>query len=527
MPDNAQEIKKVKLQFKIPPGWQIITPHRKEGNFYYPDTEGKELIFDSLIKSFMTFGLFDKVEKSSGNTEVFVYCYSKWKDKDKKQIAEKSFRLYDYFFKTFNFDPGGNYIICWTPGDNIYGGSWINGLSNSIYKDRGENWESLSKGLALNIDKHKPTGMIFRDEEDKWFSEGWAVYMGITEPDNKYGFNKLYDIYLKTLTEYPEYDCPLSECYKTDERGFLHQCKAPLVVKMLDFEMKEKTGKNIQQFMQYAFSKYGGFKSPFPLKEELESFTAISFEEFWNIMIRKKGYIIPVWEEYITSEIKSNINKPCSFIISDEKFTDDYLFYIASNGFVKRYSDLIKFAGKEMECRNRLKSEGLILYPEIIDHYIYAYQPQVRMLITAYEQEHLKLTPFSKVTFKSDLNNKSSKILCDLLALEKTYEENLGKNGITSLLITREGKNDTPVAGFCYSDRLILHTGFNISGFNATYELLGPDGKIYEKVIAIVKPDCIWTEVVFEKERPHREGIWVVRVKNKDKLLLQRAFWQK
>ncbi|MEQ8189898.1 MAG: hypothetical protein ABRQ39_18155 [Candidatus Eremiobacterota bacterium] len=532
MPDNALEIKKARLQFIIPQGWQIITPHRKEKNFYYPETSGKESLFDSLLRSFIATGTFDKTEKTFGNTDVYVYSYNKWSHEDKKIIREKLFKLYNYFFENFNFDPGINYIICLTPGDSdnnyISGGSWSNGLCYSICSDKLSSWENIAHRLSHSINQYIPTGMLFRDKEDKWFEEGWAAYTGITATydtgitDNKYRLNMLYDIYLSTLTDHPEYDFPLmNACYINEEDSLL-QYKAPLVVKMLDFEMRKKTGKNIQQFMQYACN--GRLKKPFPFKEELEGFTGTSFEEFWDIMIRQKGYVIPVWEEYITSEIKSNANKPCGFIISGEKFTDDYLFYIARNGSIEKYSDLIKYAGKETECRKKLKSEGIRLYPDITGQYIYGFPPQVRMLLTGYEREHVKFTHVKNVTFKA--NDKSSKILCKLIEMEKSYENDIGKNGITSISTTIEGKNATAL-GFHYSDKLIIHTTMMISGFNATYELLSPDGKVYEEKTANVEPGCTRTTVVFEKKRPVKEGIWIVRIKNKDKILLQRAFWQK
>ncbi|HPZ08688.1 MAG TPA: hypothetical protein PL110_11280 [Candidatus Eremiobacteraeota bacterium] len=537
MPNNALKINKVKLQFQVPPQWQIINSYRKEGKWYYPDIFGKELVYESLIKSSMIFGDFEKKRKNYGNTDVFVYCYSKWEKERKKTITHKTFRLYEYFFKEFNLNPSGPYIICWLPGtsdNNIFGGTWSNSIS--YYEKEEDNlrtWEVLSRRIGYSINTYKPTGMVLRDQDDIWFNEGWVSYMeiislvaaGITE--DEYRWNKNYNTYLKYLREHPEYDCPLIDDYKITDpniKEFLHYYKAPLVIKMLDVEMRLKTGKNMQQFMQYAYKKYGRFKKPFPFKVELEKFTGTSFEEFWNIMIRKKGYIIPVWKEYITSEIKSNINKSRGLIISGEKFSIDYFFYIASNGYVEKYRDLITFAAEEGAYRKKIKSRNTI-YPDITGKYIYGFPPQVRYLLRSYEKERLGFTSVEDVTFKPDIKNKSCRILCQLMEMEKIYENNLGKNGITSIYIT--GNNNNRILAFHYNNIIALHTEWLISGLEASFELLSPNGKIYEKKNFTVEPGVCNTTVNFEKIRPQIEGIWIIRIKHNEKILLERAFWQK
>ena len=80
---------------------------------------------------------------------------------------------------------------------------------------------------------------------------------------------------------------------------YLHYFKAPLVAKMLDVWAQERTGKGLMGFMKEAFAKYGGFKAPFPVKDELEAYLGISLDDFWQVMITGKGPVVPMWQNII------------------------------------------------------------------------------------------------------------------------------------------------------------------------------------------------------------------------------------
>jgi len=308
VPDKSYKINKAKIQFTVPDGWKIINPYRKEGNWYYPDSSGKDLIYDSLVKSPVACGPFSETKKRFGRTDVYVYSCSEWPPSYRKKITEKSFKLYEYFYKHTGFDPGFPYIICWTPlshdREKVLGGIWSNGMCYEMEEDTLRNWELFAHRIAHAVNEYEPTGMAIRDREDFWFTEGWASYIEIEATssvkfaDNVTGWEKLYDHYIRTLEKYPHYDYPLGkedEIENTDSVEFIHYTKAPLVMKMLDIEMKRTSGKTMEQFMKYACKKYGNFKKVFPFKEELEKFSGTSFEYFYESIIRKKGTVRPVW----------------------------------------------------------------------------------------------------------------------------------------------------------------------------------------------------------------------------------------
>jgi hypothetical protein len=308
LPDKTYKINMAKIQFTVPDKWKIINPHRREGNWYYPDNSGKDLIYESLVRSPVACGPFDEVKKRTGNTDVYVYSYSKWPSLYRKKITEKSFKLYEYFHKNIGLDPGFPYIICWTPlsydRDKVIGGIWSNGMCYEMEEDTLRNWELFAHRTGHAINEYEPTGMAIRDREDFWFIEGWASYIEIESTssvkfaDNITGWEKLYDHYIKTLEKYPHYDYTLGKQYEVengDSVEFIHYTKAPLVMKMLDVEMKHSSGKTMEQFIKYSYKKYGNFKESFPFKEELEKFSGTSFEYFYESIIRKKGTVRPVW----------------------------------------------------------------------------------------------------------------------------------------------------------------------------------------------------------------------------------------
>ncbi len=309
LPDT-ETIKTAAITFNIPSGWNVVTPFRKDGDTYSPDASWKISVSEALEKSFMAFGPFTGTKKTFGHTDVTVYAFSPWPEEHKKEITEKTFKLYEYFYKTFNFDPSYPYIVCWTPksddGKRVFTGLWSNGQCYEMPEDTVRNWEYFSHRLTHAMNRYEPTGMMLKSIKDEWVIEGWAVYMeekatvatGTGEKGKKW--KELYERYLKTMEAHSDWDHPLErehEVKDNEAMEFFHYCKSPLVFKMLETEMKKKTGKTMEEFMCYVYNKYGNFKGSFPFKEELEYFTGISFEEFWNRFVREKGSISPVWQE--------------------------------------------------------------------------------------------------------------------------------------------------------------------------------------------------------------------------------------
>ena len=544
-PENFSDIKKVRIQYKVPEGWEIINPFRKKDNEYYPDYFGSSFIYETLLKSSMTFGPFEEKTKIIGNTPLSVYSYSEWPSDHKEAITKKAFSIYEYFFEKFGFNPSVPYIICWTPpsseGEKVYTGSWTNGQTYEMGEDKLRNWELMAHRLTHALNRDKPTGSYLEDNSDLWIIEAWPSYMEIIVTsslriaEDERRWNRIYEEYYvdKILNEHPEWNYPVSKEYMLSGRGreLLHYFKEPLILKMLDFEMRVKTGKNIEEFMAFAYDKYGYFKGPFPFKKELEAFTGTSFEDFWNVMVRDRGYAIPVWEEYITPEIEENMKRPCAFTVSSEKIPGDYLFYLANSQSFESYSHIIKFVSQEIKRRETMSSENIVFYPDVIREHIYGFTPQVRLLITDYEKARFAgniTEEYEDIQFNSE--SPSGKIFKKLLEIEKDYEKKKGKCGIYS--VNTVNTEDEIKLSFYSDDKIIARVKWIDSGFDAEYELISPEGEIYESKSFFVSPQWadedgfVSANVIFNKKRPENEGVWLVRVKKGKEPLIEIPLWQ-
>ena len=178
--ENFSKIKSALIRFNVPSGWQIITPHRREGDYYYPDCFGEDLVYLSILKSSMVFGPFDESRKTFGNTALSVYTYSDWQKIHKKIIRDKTFRIYEYFFKKFGLDPGGKYVVSWVPLSSderrVFCGMWSNSQCFEMPEDILRNWKLFVHRLTHVMNAEKPAAMTLKDNKDTWTVEGWPCY---------------------------------------------------------------------------------------------------------------------------------------------------------------------------------------------------------------------------------------------------------------------------------------------------------------------------------------------------------------
>jgi hypothetical protein len=537
MPSNMAALKNIRIRFRVPPAWQIITPHRQQQDWYYVDQFSKHLASKALLKSCLAFGQFDEHKQKFGNTEVGVYSFSKWADAHKKTITNKSVRMYQYFFEQFGFDPGVPFVIVWTPrskqNQKIWSAVWSNGMCYEMPIDNVRNWELFAHRVAHPMHEYQPTGMSIRDQADHWFLEGWASYIemiattetGIVSKSERW--DGLFREYLKTQHTSPDHDWPLIHEYKAKGKStrFIHYIKSPLVMKMLDYHLRQNTGKNLEQFMKYAYGKYGNFQGNFPFLEELERFTGYSLQPFWNKMVRQPGIVIPVWRE--EDKIPQPFTPPSKYAITidGEKIPGDYLFQIAQSGLVERYADLIQFIAQEIHRRRQLKEQSVILYPKALQDNLAHLSADTRLLLTQYEKLHLEMPVITNPTVDIDESTPDGKTFAQLLEAEKHYETQRNRHGVKTLRIkTRQLYR----LGFSATDKLTLHTQWLKGGLNADFEVITPAGVVFQNRSMLIEPGWHNTYNHFSKKRDGQSGIWKFRILDNDqKILIERAFWQR
>ncbi len=382
MYSKVKELNDIRLRFQIPKGWRTVTAHRKNGDWYHPDGFGSAYRSKALVKTVMAFGPFEETARAFGNTQVKVHVFADWAADHKRTLIDKSFRMYRYFHSYFRFDPGGPFVICWTPsspkGLRVWGAVWSNGMCYEMERDRLRNWELFAHRIAHPMNEYQPTGMLVRDREDHWFVEGWASYIetvatrvtGISTDDSRWNF--LYQRYLKALRDHPEKDLPLSREpeAKADQVEFIHYVKAPLVMKMLDQHLRVHAGTNLEVFMALMYKRYGSFKKPFPFREELERYGGPGIRDFWRVMVRSKGHVIPVWPGYLSQLKKDTQTWESIGTVSSIKIPSKYFWYLAKTGLADRFHDLVGFVEEEQQRRAQLEARHTSLFPKVLSERI-------------------------------------------------------------------------------------------------------------------------------------------------------------
>jgi len=536
MPSNMATLKNIRIRFRVPPAWKVITPHRKQQDWYYVDQFSKQLASKALLKSCLAAGPFDEHKQKFGNTEVGIYPFSKWSDAHKKTITEKSVRMYQYFFEQFGFDPGVPYVIVWTPrskqNKKIWSAVWSNGMCYEMPTDNVRNWELFAHRVAHPMNEYQPTGLSIRDQADHWFLEGWASYIEMVATSKtgivseQIRWNALFDEYLKTIHSFPDQNLPLIHEYKAKGKGkrFMHYIKSPLVMKMLDYHLRQNTDKNLEQFMKYAYGKYGYSQSHFPFLEELERFAGYSLQPFWHKMVRQPGIVIPVWRKEAKIPQPFVPQSKYAITIDGEKIPGDYLFQIAQSGLVERYADIIPFIAQEIHRRRQLKEQGIVLYPQALQDNIAHLSADTRLLLTQHETLYLEMPIISNTTVNIDESTPDGKNFAQLLEAEKRYETQRNRHGIETIRIkTRQLYR----LGFLSTDKLMQQTQWQKTGLNAHFEIITPAGIVFERRKMLIEPGWHNTYNHFSKTRSGQPGIWKFRILNDQKILLERAFWQR
>ncbi len=304
LPQTAEPLARAELRYRIPAGWVAATPFTAEEDGFVVEGPG---MVETLLNSCVGLGPFEATTRELGTTQLEVWSYGPWSPAHKSELAEGSLRLAEHFHGQLGFDPGGRFVVVWTPkasdGGKVFGGTWSNGTCYEHPTTNERSWQLLAHRMGHALNKYHPTGMIFRDGRDRWFQEGWASYIEVAAThavglgDDQRRFDHLYERYQRTLREHPERDLPLArEPEATGEtKEFLHYVKGPLVVRSLDHWMDERCGRDMTSFAAHIHATYGGFREPLPLREELEAHCGASLDDFFELMVDQPGAVVPVW----------------------------------------------------------------------------------------------------------------------------------------------------------------------------------------------------------------------------------------
>jgi hypothetical protein len=578
LPLGVNDLRSARIRFDVPDGWTVASPFRKEAEWWIVDQFAPELTGDELASSCMGAGLFDQVTKQFGGTEMRVFSFSKWSEGHKKKLADKSFRMFQWFHERQSFDLGAPYITVWTPKTSelrLFGGSHANGTCYEHPKDSMRNWQLLGHRLGHALNKYNPSGMLLRDARDKWFKEGYASYVevmatvGSGVDRNEAYWNTLYKRYHNMIEAEPGIDAALGDepHAPSESIEFLHYTKAPLVTKMLDVWMQQRTGKSMEQFMAAMWPRYGMYKGMFPLREELEAFTGASLDEFWSVAVDQTGTVIPVWEEAVTASVKTKAKASPAATVGGQPISGEYLHKLASSGDFDRFADIRDFLIAEERRRRELKAHGVQLLPDVVVANLNGLSPETRYDIARYEASwRLDLWPGldgakgerrpeiaagsenagaepgatgaepeekaaapagageTAIDLVLDTSNEDGRAFAELLAREEAYEAAVPSSGVSAIVLHVGDKDGPEPLAFDGEEKIVLGTKWLWAPAKAVATVLEGESDGKARPVQI-RPG--WTRTWFHfgpGDLPEEGNIVEFRVTG-DKVNVTRAFW--
>lgn len=443
LPVEAAGLRDVRIRVRTPGGWRVASPFREDGDEL---RLGAELAGDTLAGSCLALGPFERSTRTIGTTEYRVFTHALWSEAHRMRLNEKSFRIFDWFHRELGFDPGAPYAVVWTPdadGERVFGGSYANGTCMEHPTEDVRNFELLAHRLGHAMNGYPPTGLQLGSDADDWFSEGWASYVelaatrgsGVTADDSRW--EALHERYLRERVAHPERDVPL-ELEPQARRGqtaeFLHYVKGPLVVAMLADWIRARSRTSLEAFMAAMWAEHGRYRSPLELRPELEAFTGLDLDPFWQRMVEVRGHVIPVWQA------PEPATEPPVATVAGQPIPLDYLLFLAGSGEFPLYADVVSFLEEEERTRAVLARRGARAgFPEFPDSRA-TLSPARRHALARHAAEVVSaLAPVAggaespRLRFAPD--HPAAKTFELLLAREREYLAELGQRGVGTIAV--------------------------------------------------------------------------------------------
>lgn len=403
LPRRLADFGQVRFRFTTPRDWRVITSYEMDSEGWYRlaiDTDtgvGVELLRTTCLGA----GRFEVASRRFGATEVAVHVFAGWPEAHRTAVIDKTFRLYGYFHERFGLAPWPRFAVAWTPYSadrhRIFGGVSAISSCYEMARDRPRNWAVMAHRIAHAINRLPPSGMVLsRDDDDLWFSEGWASYQEIVATaaaglvEDERGWNALYRYYLDEITVNPGWDIALAREDELDARGreHLHYRKSALVMKLLEVHLRER-GVDLQGYVADAYARHRERKGVLRFRADLESWAGLSLDDFWDRHVRRPGVIVPVWPEAVTPEVEARMVDPPALRIGAVAFHPDYLFHLAHRGGFPGYGELVAYLKASAQRRRQAES----LYPEFLNRHRFGLPARAQRQMDRYEQQLLAAPP--------------------------------------------------------------------------------------------------------------------------------------
>lgn len=572
-PTHAQSVSRVRVRFDTPEGWVVAAPFHQEGDWYTLDEFRADIAYEVLGKTCVGLGRFDVATRRFGAMPVRVYSYSGFEPDHKNVLNDHVFRIVGWFHEQFGFDAHTPYVVVYVPqqgGDRVFGGSFANGTCYENPDARLRSWQLLAHRIGHSIDEYNPSGMTLRDTEDHWFMEGWASYIEVVATEatgiagNEKYWNELYDRYQRIRAAKPGYDVPLADEQRitsSDAREFLHYTKGPLVLRMLDHWMRERSGKSMEEFVGAMWPRYGFQHAGFPLRDELERFTGDSYDDFWAVFVDRPGVVIPVWPGFVEPDPSApRGGGPVAARVAGEPISGNYLYYLARDGGFARYRDIQAFVIQEVERRRRLRAAGVHFFSQQEEGFLYSLSPARRVEIASAERDYAErffaeppsgvsahragtgempaVRKFRSSEWTPELDTEAGRMFEELLSAEAGYLDDLVSSGVSALTLrvfprtrnktmTKQKGSGRDQLAIASHDHVEARTRWNRPRDAAQLVVLDGDRLLVKKSVHIDPGQTYVSTSFYREPLPPGERILRFQIRSADRILIERAFWQR
>jgi hypothetical protein len=286
----------MKISFKVPQGWQIITPWPQENGVYYPLSIPSIDWNDLFGNGIFGLGNFDLHNKKIGNAEVIVAFYGTWSNEFKEDITQNIWDIYSYQTSVWKDSLEYRYLVIYSPdsvnGDLITGALGELGQQLPLNEDPSFiNWSDFSHEMCecrwISMD------WVYVGPPSLWAQGGFSQYYGhksviktriYTSQWAMADFSSIYDDYKQLVKEGK--DLPLAS-QEADTDYSLALTKGTLVSFLLSKEIYLRTFGNLtfDNLNRLLFQKYwlkGSYIDEEVIKLELENLTGLDFTQFFN-----------------------------------------------------------------------------------------------------------------------------------------------------------------------------------------------------------------------------------------------------
>lgn len=255
------------VSFKVPNGWQVVTPWEKDGENYV------EKDYKSFTKSTYGAGNFDIREKNISGTSVTIAIDSHFDKEFRDTVTDNCFQIFAYTKSLFGTNGPKSHLSILAKATEPMPAQWQ--YSNENGSSQGEAVDSqywtyyqYSHRVFHIYNLFYPIAMTVNPV---WFVEGANEYytiLSLLKIHFGIPFSRLYlkynDIYKKKLSTY---DGPISgdERFSDDfdKEQYLYYHKGALVCYLLDMEIMKKTNgeKSLKDVLEALYKKHGNLKN--------------------------------------------------------------------------------------------------------------------------------------------------------------------------------------------------------------------------------------------------------------------------